>query len=116
MIKEMFFVTNNHILVQFDTKYIPTKDAKNMIENSGKSVTPQSVIFKPNGDVMEQGEITEQLSCEIVGKSNLSNGTRFLITRHPGTKHYNILKFDINGQCKLMCVYENFELLVYEYI
>ena len=34
MIKEMIFVTNNHILVQFDSKYVPLKDENDTITES----------------------------------------------------------------------------------
>ena len=34
MIKEMFFVTNYHILVQFKKEVIPYKDSRNMIQAS----------------------------------------------------------------------------------
>ena len=32
MITEMIFVTNNHILVQFDENYVPKKDAEGKID------------------------------------------------------------------------------------
>ena len=119
MIKEMFFVTNNHILVQFDGRYLPSKDEKNMIDlrkPPPKVTDTQTAIFKTNGFVVEQGEVKLALNCEIVGRSYLANGTLFLVTRNADTKNYNVLRFDINGQCKLLCVYENLELMIYEHV
>ena len=34
----MIFVTNNHILVQFDKNFVPKKNEMNMIENNDPTI------------------------------------------------------------------------------
>ena len=118
MIKEEFFVTNNHILVQFDGKSTPQLDDNFMITANSKTwnaAQNQTVIFKPNGEVVEQQEdVQGPLNCEIVAKSYLSKGAIYLITKNIETQDYYVLQFDVSGECKLLCIYENFETLLYE--
>lgn len=59
MIKEVLFVTNHHILVQFDHQYVPQKMDKNhkMIAEKQSSDSSnhqefQSVVFQQNGEVV----------------------------------------------------------------
>lgn len=60
MIREVIFVTNHHILVQFDHQYVPPKLDKNqkmVAENKTSSENSkehefQSVIFQQNGEVV----------------------------------------------------------------
>ena len=72
-IQNMFFISNDHVLVQFKNKSVPLKDAFGKVklpDDSKVSKVNQSVVFAMNGKMISQPkDVSEALENEIIGSS-----------------------------------------------
>ena len=82
MITEKIFVTNNHVLVQFDSYKIPKKDEKGQVILNSKrdSKQSQTVILNKSGKIVTQRKnVQEILDMPILAESNMKTGKKYLL-------------------------------------
>ena len=77
------------------------------------------MVFKVNGEVENlDAEMYSYLNCEIVGRSQLNDGTIYLVTRSIktllGTMQIYVMKFDIFGQARLVRAFDSIETKIYD--
>ena len=106
MILNKSFVTNKHILIQFDKNKIPVRDEVGCVKdakNTGN--TPQTVILEANGMIVTQSkEAQHYLDAEIVGESELVDGRKFIVTRIEDGDCSRVvcLQFTLDGRAKIV--------------
>ena len=78
----MKFVSNKHVLVQFDKKYVPLLDQNGCISGDNKSPNDQTVIFAIDGSIVTQLEdiVQECLNQKVVGYSDQNYGEMYIAT------------------------------------
>ena len=105
------FVTNQHILLQFDHIYEPGpsqgSETPLLNEQNKESNKRRTIIFEANGMVQSQvGEVEEYLKSPIVGESELIDGTKIIITKYDNTQSKKqdlvILQFDRSGNASIL--------------
>ena len=56
----------------------------------------------------------DPLNGEIIGKSQLKDGTTILITRNIDVPEVNVIGFDKTGHSQMLGIFEDFEKMVVE--
>ena len=81
-VKLMKFVTNKHVLVQFDKEFVPFLDENGCVTSDKEAKCDQTIIFAMDGKIITQEENSIQicLNKKIVGYSDLVRGVKYLVT------------------------------------